>query len=183
MSNEREQTGDGSLGLQYLGFWSRTQGSELLPAPLLQAAGSITQQAGWMATLPTTVDPASITDVRTWIETDPTAQAIIKDSILRKENEGWLRGQIRDAEHSAAAAAVVAWLNTAGISDPQIGLDASIDEVMKQLDGLSGREKLAEASAGYRAIATSEADGWRWLTILTKKKGIKLDHDTRTTTR
>jgi hypothetical protein len=130
LSNEHEVTGPPELtiGLQMLGLIGRCEGIGAMPATMLLDAWKTARMAAWIEECwrhgaPQTSLPAFLT----WLSSDRWADEQMKASLEWVKGESWFESNVRNAEHSPIAAAVVAAATARGADVAGIiGLDGTL---------------------------------------------------------
>jgi hypothetical protein len=172
MSNEHEPQGPEALGLAYLGFFARSEGVEQLPVTLQTEAWNVISTAAWVQA---TGQP-SLETLRHWCGNAPQARTEIARALQSVAGQAWLAAAERDAEHSAASAAQVAFAASMGMTTSRTAsLDATIEQVIVTARSLPPHDLMSEAVAGYQACSTSNVAGWSWLARLAKRLHLTAD--------
>jgi hypothetical protein len=165
MSNEHEVMGEKYLGLQYLGFFARTAGYEVLPKEIQNLVWNCVKHANWIIKLQSETRLRSIEDVRYHIQESRTIRDEIESALKESEGLEWYRIGERAADHSRASyeRVRIAKEIVANVGKEAESLDILIDSVSRKLSQRSRSERMLLAQEGFFAVSTSPTEGWRWL--------------------
>jgi hypothetical protein len=166
MSNEHERFGPEALGIHYLGFIARTEGSEALPSVLQDAAWQVIKHARWVRDL--AASHRSVTDLkslRQLLSTDSTVKEVIAEALRSTAGLEWLSEHTRAAEHSEVGRRLLSWIteDVRRLQLPQVSLEHYIDAASHRLAALPETQRLRMALDGYYAVAASSVQAHRWL--------------------
>lgn len=147
ISNEHEKIGKHGLGLQYLGFLARFEGSEHHHPFLSSAVWSAIKEVEWIAELRC----SSVAAVRTRL-LEPDCQRTIAASLVNAAVDKSMEAILKDAAHSPTAAAIVAMARKLGWSDARVlsddlRLDYAVKSIVHDWSQFDKDDLLARAEA------------------------------------
>jgi len=161
LSNEHEPIGelDVTVGILALGFIARTEGSHHLPLELQQLAASACKAASWLTRYQHAARATTLEDMRRAVQSDSQYIKDIEIALNARIGQSWLYSQLREAEHSPAAAAIIRWARSKGYvpGQQELSLDRTIETLTRRLLREPRRDRLRLAAHLSRVLMHDRA--------------------------
>jgi hypothetical protein len=181
LSNEHEVTGppDLAAGLQMVGFLGRAMNAHALPRMFQERVWQTIKIARWIEdALRSGAPRVGLVPFRNWCATDAKADELMRQALEWVKGVSWYESNVRNAEHSPIASAIVAASEAHGAdAAAMLALDKLVSQAAQRLNARPWNERRAiiVAIANAKSEGTKAMDAmWAEETVLLAG-GVKLN--------